>query len=81
MPSPWCAWCGRVVDVGVIVANMVIYHPRCWERRARLLDPRQNLLHPGHHDAIYKPVSRNRRFSGYAECTVIGYPNLLGAGG
>jgi len=37
MPSPWCAWCGKPVSVGVIVAGVVTYHEFCWARRARLV--------------------------------------------
>ena len=33
-PSPYCAWCGKAVEVGVIVAGVVVYHQPCWERRA-----------------------------------------------
>jgi hypothetical protein len=39
MLSRWCAWCGKPVAGGVIVANAVIYHRLCWERRACLVEP------------------------------------------
>jgi hypothetical protein len=34
MLSRWCAWCGKPVTVGVVVASVVVYHG--WERRACL---------------------------------------------
>ncbi len=36
--SPWCAWCGARVAIGVLVAEVVTYHHLCWARRARLLN-------------------------------------------
>jgi hypothetical protein len=36
MPSR-CAWCGKPITVGVVVADVVVYHEFCWWRRARRL--------------------------------------------
>jgi hypothetical protein len=38
MPSRWCAWCGKLVVRGVVIAGVVIYHLICWERRACLIE-------------------------------------------
>ena len=40
MPSRWCAWCGKPVTVGVVIARTVVYHECCWWRRASVLDKR-----------------------------------------
>ena len=37
MPSRWCAWCGKPVVVGVVVAGVVVYHLTCWWCRARVI--------------------------------------------
>jgi hypothetical protein len=39
MHSQWCAWCGKPVTVGVVIAAVVLYHDLCWERRACLIEP------------------------------------------
>jgi hypothetical protein len=39
MPSPWCAWCGKRVKVGVVIAGVAVYHALCSERRACFLEP------------------------------------------
>jgi hypothetical protein len=37
MPSPYCAWCGKPLTVGVTVAGVVVYHEFCRCRRVRVL--------------------------------------------
>jgi len=32
-PSPYCAWCGKLVELAVVVAGVVVYHLICWERQ------------------------------------------------